>query len=100
MYSLNISPLFGIITSHIHEKKQHSQERLSCPRCKTSLNLGISSYDCNHCHKSYLIRDGYVDFLGEEVDLYAGELSQNDVRSLIDEIDLLGYSEALKRLYL
>jgi SAM-dependent methyltransferase len=97
--SLNISPLFGIITSDIHKKEQHSQERLSCPRCKTSLKPGISSYDCSHCHKSYLIRDGYIDFLGE-VDFYAGELSQNDMRKLIKEIDSLGYSEALKRLSL
>jgi ubiquinone/menaquinone biosynthesis C-methylase UbiE len=73
--------------------------RFSCPRCKTSLTLGIGSYDCNHCHKSYPIRDQYIDFLGE-VDFYAGELSQNDMRKLIKEIDSLGYSEALKRLYL
>jgi 2-polyprenyl-3-methyl-5-hydroxy-6-metoxy-1,4-benzoquinol methylase len=73
--------------------------RLSCPRCKTSLNLGISSYDCSNCHKSYPIRDGYVDFLGEVVDFYAGELSQNDMRKLIEKIDSLGYSEGLRRLY-
>jgi SAM-dependent methyltransferase len=74
--------------------------RLSCPRCKTSLNPGIKSYDCNHCHKSYLIHDGYVDFLGQVDDFYAGEIPQNDMRELIKEIDSLGYSEALKRLSL
>jgi ubiquinone/menaquinone biosynthesis C-methylase UbiE len=73
--------------------------KLSCPRCKTSLNLGISSYHCSNCHKSYPIRDQYVDFLGEEVDFYAGELSQNDMRKLIEKIDSLGYSEGLRRLY-
>jgi SAM-dependent methyltransferase len=73
--------------------------RFSCPRCKTSLTHGISSYDCNHCHKSYPIRDRHVDFLGE-LDFYAGELPRNDMRKLIEEIDSLGYSEALKRLYL
>src|SRR5919112_5616284 len=75
------------------------ENRFSCPRCKTSLIRGINSYDCNHCHKSYPIRDRYVDFLGE-VDFYAGELSQNDMRKLIEKIDSLGYSEGLKRLYL
>jgi ubiquinone/menaquinone biosynthesis C-methylase UbiE len=75
------------------------RNRFSCPRCKTSLTLGISSYDCNPCHESYPIRDQHVDFLGE-VDFYAGELPQNDMRKLIEEIDSLGYSEALKRLYL
>jgi SAM-dependent methyltransferase len=73
--------------------------RFSCPRCKASLTLEISSYDCSHCHKSYPIRDGYIDFLGE-VDFYAGELPQNDMRKLIEEIDSLGYSEGLKHLYL
>jgi SAM-dependent methyltransferase len=74
--------------------------RFSCPRCKTSLNPGISSYDCSNCHKSYPIRDQYVDFLGEVVDFYAGELSQNDMRELIKEIYSLGYNEGLRRLYL
>jgi SAM-dependent methyltransferase len=74
--------------------------KLSCPTCKTSLNPGISSYDCSNCHKSYPIRDGYVDFLGQVVDFYAGELSQNDMRKLIEKIDSLGYSEGLRRLYL
>ena len=72
----------------------------SCPRCKTSLNLGISSYDCNHCHKSYPIHDRYIDFLGEELDFYAREIPQNDMRKFIKDIDSLGYNEGLRRLYL
>src|SRR5215216_3567035 len=71
-----------------------------CPKCKDIVELKSTSYDCSNCHKSYLILDGYVDFLVQAVDFYAGEIPQNDMRSLIDEIDLLGYSEALKRLYL
>ncbi len=45
--------------------------------------------------KSYLIHDGYVDFLGQVDDFSAGEISQNDMRELTKEIDSLGYSAAL-----
>jgi SAM-dependent methyltransferase len=72
----------------------------SCPRCKTSLTLGISSYDCNHCHKSYLIHDRYIDFLGEVVDFYAGEIPRNDMIKFIKDIDSSGYNDGLRRLYL
>ena len=74
--------------------------RFSCPRCKTSLTLGIGSYDCNHCHKSYLIHDRHPDFLDGQVNFYPGEVPEANMNKLLQDIDSMGFAEGLRRLYL
>lgn len=63
-----------------------------------SLDHEGEDYFCNNCSIHYSTSGGYVDFLGNN-DFYAGEATQADMRSLIQDIDSLGYDEALDRLY-
>ena len=54
------------------------------------LTLGIGSYDCNHCHKSYLIHDRYPDFLDGQVNFYPGEVPEANMKKLLQDIDSMG----------
>jgi SAM-dependent methyltransferase len=73
--------------------------RFSCPRCKTSLNPGINFYDCGSCNKSYLVHDRYADFLDRQVNFYLGEVPEANMKRLVQDIDSIGFAEALRRLY-
>ena len=65
-----------------------------CPRCKGYILTKPNGYLCQNCASFYCFRDGYIDFIGD-VEFYAGEVSQQEMKTLIDDIDLLGYNEAI-----
>jgi SAM-dependent methyltransferase len=65
-----------------------------CPRCKESILTKPNGYFCQNCATFYSLGDGYVDFIGD-IEFYAGEVSQQEMKTLIDDIDSLGYNEAI-----
>ncbi len=69
-----------------------------CPKCKTSVSTSPDGYFCQNCNRSYLLRDGYIDFVGES-EFYAGEVSKKQMEVLIQEIDSLGYDEGITRFF-
>jgi SAM-dependent methyltransferase len=69
-----------------------------CPHCNHSINAKEDGYLCTDCGKLYDFSKGYLDLLGQ-VDFYAGEATQADMQSLINDIDLYGYEHGLEKLY-
>ena len=69
-----------------------------CPKCKESVLTKPDGYLCQNCASFYSHRDGYIDFIGD-VEFYAGEVSQREMKILIDDIDSLGYNEAIIRFF-
>jgi SAM-dependent methyltransferase len=67
-----------------------------CPQCKSSLTKEADGYICQNCKRSYSLHDGYIDFIGDS-DFYAGEVSRKEMRSLIVDIDSMGYENAIAR---
>ena len=65
-----------------------------CPKCKGSIVTKADGYLCQNCVSFYSLRDGYVDFMGD-VEFYAGEISQQEIQKLIEDIDLRGYDDGL-----
>jgi SAM-dependent methyltransferase len=70
-----------------------------CPNCKNVLNERNDSYLCRNCNNFYNIKNGYVDFISD-VEFYAGEVSQIDMKELITDIDLIGFDTALKKFFI
>ena len=69
---------------------------LICTKCEESLQKNEKSYDCNKCKKSYSIRNGFVDFLGEDVNIYAGETTAHEIQKFLQDSSNLGYNKALE----
>jgi SAM-dependent methyltransferase len=66
-----------------------------CPKCKGSVLIQLSSgYQCKNCGNHYFLQDGYVDFLGD-IDFYAGEITQQEMHTLLADIDSSGYDHAM-----
>jgi len=71
-------------------------DEFCCPKCKDYVSRSGNGYQCRNCKNFFLIDEGYIDFIGSE-GFYAGEVSQQEMRQLISEIDSLGYNEGLSR---
>ena len=66
-----------------------------CPKCKKPLIDKTNGYLCNYCKSTYPVKDGHVDFIGEQY-FYAGEVPQSEMTTLLNDIDSSGYYEGLK----
>lgn len=64
----------------------------SCPNCKNPLVNKSTAFFCSNCNRDYPVGDGYVDFIGENVEFYAGEVPQDEMQKLLNEIDNIGYA--------
>jgi ubiquinone/menaquinone biosynthesis C-methylase UbiE len=69
-------------------------EVLVCPNCKNNIYQKDLTFLCDICEQAYQIKDGYIDFI-PDVDFYAGEVPQIEMRKLISNIDRIGYDESL-----
>jgi len=67
-----------------------------CPKCKQTLVTETDRYFCKNCNCFYPICDGYTDFL-PDVEFYAGEVSQKEMKVLLENLDSLGFNEGLSR---
>ena len=66
-----------------------------CPKCKSTISKSMNGLQCKNCHNFYLIEEGYVDFVGRD-GFYSGEVSQQEMKQLIHNIDTLGYDEGVR----
>ena len=73
--------------------------RFCCPKCKGTLELKNTSYNCSDCNRSYLIHDGYTDFLEGQVNFYPDEVPEANMKKLLQDIDSMGFVEGVRRLY-
>ena len=65
-----------------------------CPMCKEPISK--EKLQCTNCNNSFFLDNGYVDFIGLD-GFYSGEVSQQEMKLLIQDIDTIGYEKGLGR---
>src|SRR6476660_5233296 len=68
---------------------------LICPNCRDLLDEETDYYICNNCNRNYTTKDNYVDFI-PDIDFYAGEVPQFEMKELINTIDNTDFDAALR----
>lgn len=67
-----------------------------CPSCRSMLATLDGGFLCSKCGQTWSLADGIPNFLSEPI--YWGELSQDEMKNLLQEARAKGWSNAMQRL--